>query len=224
MEMAAPLLVFVLLSLASSLTFAFDPSPLQDFCVADNKSPVFVNGEVCKDANLAEASDFFSSGLDIPGNTNNRDGSNVTLVDVFRIPGLNTLGISIARVDFAPYGLNPPHLHPRGTEIFVVQEGSLYVGFVTSNLANGQNRLISKILNKGDVFVFPIGLIHFQLNVGKTDAVAISAFNSQNRGIITIANAVFGSNPPISDDVLTKAFDLDKKVVDFLQAQFGPNH
>ncbi|XP_077242820.1 germin-like protein 8-2 [Tasmannia lanceolata] len=223
MEMAAPLLVFVLLSLASSLTFAFDPSPLQDFCVADNKSPVFVNGEVCKDANLAQASDFFFPGLDIPGNTNNRIGSNVTLVNVLRIPGLNTLGVSIARIDFAPYGLNSPHAHPRASEIFVVQEGSLYAGFVTSNLANGQNRLISKILNKGDVFVFPIGLIHFQFNVGKTDAVAIAHFNSQNPGIITIANAVFGSNPPISDDVLTKAFDLDKKVVDFLQAQFGPN-
>ncbi|XP_077242833.1 germin-like protein 8-2 [Tasmannia lanceolata] len=224
MEMAAPFLVFVLLSMASSLTFAFDPSPLQDFCVADNKSPVFVNGEVCKDANLAEASDFFFPGLDIPGNTNNRVGSNVTLVNVLRIPGLNTLGISIARLDFAPYGLNPPHTHPRGTEILVVQEGSLYVGFVTSNLANGQNRFISKILNKGDVFVFPIGLIHFQFNVGKTDAVAIAGLSSQNPGVITIANAVFGSNPPISDDVLTKAFDLDKKVVDFLQAQFGPNH
>ncbi|XP_077242807.1 germin-like protein 8-2 isoform X2 [Tasmannia lanceolata] len=225
MEMAAPLLVFVLLSLASSLTFAFDPSPLQDFCVADNKSPVFVNGEVCKDANLAEASDFFFPGLDIPANTNNRVGSNVTLVNVLRIPGLNTLGVSIGRIDFAPYGLNPPHTHPRASEIFVVQEGSLYAGFVTSStLPNEQNRLISKILNKGDVFVFPKGLIHFQLNVGKTDAVGIAHFNSQNPGIITIANAVFGSNPPISDDVLTKAFDLDKKVVDFLQAQFGPNH
>ncbi|XP_077244429.1 germin-like protein 8-2 [Tasmannia lanceolata] len=222
MEMAAPLLVFVLLSLASSLTFAFDPSPLQDFCVADNKSPVFVNGEVCKDANLAEASDFFFPGLDIPANTNNRVGSNVTLVNVLRIPGLNTLGVSIGRIDFAPYGLNPPHTHPRASEIFVVQEGSLYAGFVRGGTR--KNRLISKILNKGDVFVFPKGLIHFQLNVGKTDAVGIAHFNSQNPGIITIANALFGSNPPISDDVLTKAFDLDKKVVDFLQAQFGPNH
>ncbi|XP_077242846.1 germin-like protein 8-2 [Tasmannia lanceolata] len=222
--MAAPILVFVLLSLASSLTFASDPSPLQDFCVADNASPVFVNGEVCKDPMLAQATDFFKSGLDMPGNTDNRVGSNVTAVNVLQIPGLNTLGISMARIDFAPYGLNPPHTHPRGTEMIVVQEGTLYVGFVTSNLANGENRLISKVLNKGDVFVFPIGLIHFQFNVGKTNAVAIAALSSQNPGVITIANALFGSNPSISDDVLAKAFQVDKSLVDHLQALFKMNN
>ncbi|XP_077232209.1 germin-like protein 8-2 [Tasmannia lanceolata] len=187
-------------------------------------SPVLVNGVVCKDPMLAQASDFFFPGLDMPRNTNNRVGSNVTAVNVVQIPGLNTLGISMARIDFAPYGLNPPHTHPRGTEMIVVQEGTLLVGFVTSNLANGENRLISKVLNKGDVFVFPIGLIHFQFNVGQTNAVAIAALASQNPGVITIANAVFGSNLPISDDVLAKAFQLDKKVVDFLQAQFGPKN
>ncbi|KAL6324867.1 hypothetical protein AAG906_018394 [Vitis piasezkii] len=89
--------------------------------------------------------------------------------------------------------------------------------FVTSN---PDNRLISKVLYKGDVFVFPEGLIHFQLNVGKTKAVAIAALSSQNPGVITIANAVFGSKPAISADVLTKAFQVDKKVVDYLQSQF----
>ncbi|XP_077242835.1 germin-like protein 8-2 [Tasmannia lanceolata] len=221
--MASPILVFVLLSLAS-FTFASDPSPLQDFCVADNMSPVFVNGKVCKDPMLAQASDFFKAGLDMPGNTENRVGSNVTQVNVAQIPGLNTLGISMARIDFAPYGLNPPHTHPRATEMIVVQEGTLYVGFVTSNLANGQNRLISKVLNKGDVFVFPIGLIHFQFNVGKTNAVAIAALSSQNPGVITIANAVFGSNPSISDDVLAKAFQVDRSLVDHLQALFKMNN
>ncbi|XP_077242841.1 putative germin-like protein 2-1 [Tasmannia lanceolata] len=221
--MAASILVIVLISLASSLTFASDPSPLQDFCVADNKSPVLVNGKVCKDPKLVKANDFFKKGLNKAGNTDNRVGSNVTQVNVAQIPGLNTLGISMARIDFAPYGLNPPHTHPRATEMIVVQEGTLYVGFVTSNLANGQNRLISKVLNKGDVFVFPIGLIHFQFNVGKTNAVAIAALSSQNPGVITIANAVFGSNPSISDDVLAKAFQVDKSLVDHLQALFKMN-
>ena len=96
-------------------------------------------------------------------------------------------------------------------------EGTLYVGFVTSN---PENRLISKVLNKGDVFVFPIGLIHFQFNIGHTNAVAIAALSSQNPGVITIANAVLGSDPPISIDVLTKAFQLDKDVVNFLQSSF----
>ena len=156
--------------------------------------------------------------MNIPGNTDNKVGSNVTTVNVDTLPGLNTLGISLVRIDFAPYGENPPHTHPRGTEVLVVLEGTLFVGFVTSNT---ENRLFTKTLNKGDVFVFPVGLIHFQLNVGKTNALAISGLSSQNPGVITIADAVFGSNPPINPDVLTKAFQLDKNVVEELQKKFG---
>jgi quercetin dioxygenase-like cupin family protein len=178
---------------------------------------VFVNGKFCKDPEQAKADDFFFKGLNKPGNTDNRVRSNVTTVNVDQIPGLNTLGISLARIDFAPYGLNPPHTHPRATEILVVLEGTLYVGFVTSNT---DNRLFTKVLNKGDVFVFPVGLIHFQFNVGKTNAIAIAALSSQNAGVITIADAVFGSDPPINPDVLTKAFQLDKNVVEHLQKLF----
>uniref|UniRef100_A0A2N9EH31 Germin-like protein n=1 Tax=Fagus sylvatica TaxID=28930 RepID=A0A2N9EH31_FAGSY len=220
--MRAYLVTVALFALALSLTSASDPSPLQDFCVAlkdkdYSKSAVFVNGKFCKDPKQAKAEDFFFEGLNIPGNTENLQGSNVTTVNVDQIAGLNTLGISLARIDFAPYGQNPPHTHPRGTEILVVLEGSLYVGFVTSNT---DNRLFTKVLNKGDVFVFPVGLIHFQFNVGKTNAIAIAALSSQNAGVITIAKAVFGSDPPINPDVLTKAFQLDKNVVEHLQKLF----
>ncbi|XP_031259170.1 germin-like protein subfamily 1 member 13 isoform X1 [Pistacia vera] len=209
---------FVLLALASSFASAFDPSPLQDFCVAidEPKNAVFVNGKFCKDPKLAKAEDFYFS-VKMPGDTNNPVGSNVSAVNVDKIPGLNTLGISAARIDFAPYGQNPPHIHPRATEILVVLEGTLLVGFVTSN---PNNTLISKVLNKGDVFVFPIGLVHFQFNIGKTNALAFAGLSSQNPGVITIADAVFGSNPPINPDFLAKAFMLDVKVVKDLQAKF----
>lgn len=207
-----------MLAMSVSLGHASDPSPLQDFCVATaNPNAVFVNGRFCKNPMNVTADDFFFPNLDVAGNTSNRVGSNVTAVNVAQLPGLNTLGISMVRIDYAPNGQNAPHTHPRATEILVVLEGTLYVGFVTSN---PENRLITKILYKGDVFVFPVGLIHFQLNVGQTNAVAIAALSSQNPGLITIANAVFGSNPPISDDVLTRAFQLNKNTVDYLQAQF----
>ncbi|ONH89946.1 hypothetical protein PRUPE_8G025700 [Prunus persica] len=209
-----------ILAFATILVFASDPSPLQDFCVAlnDTKSAVFVNGKFCKDPKLANANDFFFSGLQIARSTQNPLGSTVTAVNVDQIAGLNTLGISLARIDFARNGLNPPHTHPRATEILLVLEGTLYVGFVTSNADN--NRLFTKVLNKGDVFVFPIGLIHFQLNVGEGDAVAQAALSSQNPGVITIANAVFGSDPPINPEVLAKAFQVDNKAVEYLQKQF----
>ncbi|XXG62296.1 hypothetical protein AAC387_Pa05g0680 [Persea americana] len=203
------ILVAVLFSIASSLVYAYDPSPLQDICVADLNSKVLVNGFVCKAIKEVKANDFFRSGFDKPSNTENKVGFNVTNALVNQIPGLNTLGVSLVRLDFAPYGENPPHTHPRATEILTVLEGKLYVGFVLSNQNN--NTLITKVLNKGDVFVFPVGLIHFQANIGHTPAVAISGLSSQNPGVITIADSVFGSKPPISDDILAKAFQVDKK-------------
>ncbi|KAM7505793.1 hypothetical protein LguiB_004697 [Lonicera macranthoides] len=203
---------------------ATDPNQLQDFCVATDKNPVdckgkpvFVNGLFCKDPMDVKAKDFFFSGLNIPGNTSNAVGSFVTPVTVFELPGLNTLGISSVRIDYAPKGLNPPHTHPRATEILTVIKGKLFVGFVTSN---PDNRLFTKLLCEGDVFVFPMGLIHFQFNVGKTKAVALASLSSQNPGVITIANAIFGSNPLIKSKILEIAFQVDKKLVEKLQSQF----
>ncbi|KAB8107630.1 hypothetical protein EE612_042540 [Oryza sativa] len=215
-------LLAVLLALVSWQAIASDPSPLQDFCVADKHSPVLVNGFACLDPKYVNADHFFKAAmLDTPRKTN-KVGSNVTLINVMQIPGLNTLGISIARIDYAPLGENPPHTHPRATEILTVLEGTLYVGFVTSN---PNNTLFSKVLNKGDVFVFPEGLIHFQFNPNPHQpAVALAALSSQNSGAITIANAVFGSKPPISDDILAKAFQVEKGTIDWLQAQFWENN
>ncbi|KAI3937362.1 hypothetical protein MKW98_001933 [Papaver atlanticum] len=211
------LLLLCLFAFSFSRALAFEPSPIQDFCVADKTSSARVNGMVCKDPKLASENDFFFPGLHIPGNTSNTQGSKVTPVNVVQIPGLNTLGISLVRIDYAPWGMNPPHTHPRATEILTVLEGTLEVGFVTSN---PDNILIRKILQKGDVFVFPVGLIHYQRNIGHVNAVAIAALSSQNPGAITIANAVFGSKPDIGVEVLTKAFQLDKGVVQFLQTKF----
>jgi hypothetical protein len=71
-----------------------------------------------------------------------------------------------------------------------------------------------------DVFVFPQGLIHFQFNYGTKNAVALAALSSQNPGVITVANAVFGSKLSITDDILAKAFQVNKMIVDRIQAQF----
>ena len=149
-----------------------------------------MNGKFCKDPTIVSANDFFFSGLNIPRNTRNKVGSNVILLNVDKFPGLNTLGISLACLDFAPYGLNPPHTHPCGTKLLIFIEGTLLVGFVTFD----PNKLFTKVLNKGDVFVFPIGLIYFHFNIGKIDAFTYSSFSSQNPGLITLANAVFGSS------------------------------
>ena len=123
----------------------------------------------------------------------------------------------MVRIDYAPWGLIPPHSHPRATEILTVLEGRFLVGFVTSN---PDNRLITKVLEKGDVFLFPIGLVHFQRNVGLGSAFSISSLSSQNPGVLRVANTLFGSTPSIPNDILAKAFQVDKSVVEKLQAQF----
>ena len=92
------------------------------------KTGVKVNGFTCKDSSKVDALDFFSDIAATPKATNNTFGSVVTGVNVQIIPGLNTLGVSMSRIDYAPGGINPPHTHPRATEIVFVLEGDLDVG------------------------------------------------------------------------------------------------
>nr|GMD62862.1 germin-like protein subfamily 1 member 17 [Ipomoea batatas] len=156
-----------------------------------------MNGRVCKDPKLATADDFFASGLNgigipvFPGLK-----VSVNVADVNRIPGLNTLGLTVVLAEIGPAGLIPPHTHPRSCEFIMVTQGSAYVGFVAVDPRNGQkNRLFAKTLKAGDVF--------------------------QNPGLITIANEMFGTDPAISEDVLSKAFRIDKESVKHIQAKFS---
>ncbi|XP_020157305.1 oxalate oxidase 2-like [Aegilops tauschii subsp. strangulata] len=193
--------LFAMLLLAPAV-LASDPDPLQDFCVADlNGKAVSVNGHPCKPLLEAGVDFLFSSKLAKAGNTSTPNGSAVTELDVAEWPGTNTLGVSMNRVDFAPGGTNPPHIHPRGTEIGMVMKGELLVA--------------------GETFLIPRGLMHFQFNVGKTDAYMVVSFNSQNPGIVFVPLTLFGSNPPIPTPVLTKALRVEAGVVELLKSKFA---
>ncbi|KAG6481179.1 germin-like protein 5-1 [Zingiber officinale] len=196
---------------------AGDPDPLQDICVADPSSGVEVNGFACKAAADVTAADFFFAGLAKPGATNNTMGSLVTGANVEKIPGLNTLGVSLSRIDYAPGGLNPPHTHPRATEIVFVLYGALDVGFITT-----ANKLVAKTISQGEVFVFPRGLVHFQKNNGKMPAAVIAGFNSQLPGTQSIAATLFAANPTVPDDVLAKAFQIGTKDVEKIKRRLAP--
>uniref|UniRef100_A0ACD5XGZ1 Uncharacterized protein n=1 Tax=Avena sativa TaxID=4498 RepID=A0ACD5XGZ1_AVESA len=207
----------VLLALAVPL-LAGDPNMLQDFCVADYKSlegPLRLNGFPCKRPENVTANDFFSDVLAAPGNTGNPVGSAVTTANVEKVPGLNTLGMSMSRVDYAPWGVNPPHTHPRATEIIFMLEGSLDVGFVTTD-----GYLYGRTVCKGELFVFPRGLVHFQKNNGGAPAVAISAFNSQLPGTQSMSVSLFGASPPVPTDVLARALQIDGGVVEAIKSKF----
>ncbi|KAL8483100.1 hypothetical protein ACS0TY_025957 [Phlomoides rotata] len=202
------LTIFALNSI--STVFSFDSSPLQDFCVSD------LTSTACKDPATVTVDDFFYSGLHIPTNTSNQLGSGFNTVSVNQIPGLNTLGLYLGRMDLQPNGYFPPHIHPRGTEVVTVLEGSMEIGFVTSYPDYKQYK---KVLEKGDFFVVPVGLLHYLRNVGNQSTVVLWAINSQNPGITTVTGGVFGAKPPIDSDYLSKAFMLDKQMVEQLQNQ-----
>jgi quercetin dioxygenase-like cupin family protein len=214
----AAVLTLVIFGLTTTIktTMAADPDPEQDFCVAKGNSEPTINGVICKPANEVVVSDFLSSVLRNAGDTNTKDKVAVTPAFVGKFAGINTQGISFARIDWAQGGINPPHVHPRATEILFLVEGSLYVGFITSD---GNNKLYATTLQKGDLFVFPRGLIHFQLNVGKGTAFAIAGLNSQNPGVSQVAANLFSQNG-IQEQVLEKGFRTTEQVVETIQKGF----
>uniref|UniRef100_A0A0D9WEM0 Germin-like protein n=1 Tax=Leersia perrieri TaxID=77586 RepID=A0A0D9WEM0_9ORYZ len=205
----------LLLAILPSPSTAGDPDLLQDICVADLTSAVKVNGFSCKAAVTED--DFYFKGLAAAGNTSNTYGSVVTGANVEKVPGLNTLGVSMSRIDYAPGGLNPPHTHPRATEMVFVLQGTLDVGFITTG-----NKLYTKTISAGDVFVFPRGLVHFQRNSGESPAAVISAFNSQLPGTQSLATTLFAASPEVPNAVLTKALQVGTKEVEKIKSRLAP--
>ncbi|KAL5974296.1 hypothetical protein ACLOJK_030960 [Asimina triloba] len=213
-------LALILIQLASLKLAISDPDPLQDFCVADTKSPqmLFLNGAPCIDPALAVSAHFKTSTLASPGNTRaNPFGFNVTLTNAKNLPGSNTQGLAMARIDVAPSGLVPPHSHPRASEITTVVRGTLLVGFVDTS-----NRFFTKQLLPGESFVFPKAMTHFLYNLDPTSpALAISGLNSQNPGAQLAALATFASKPAIPDEVLKIAFQISEQEVLRIRKNLG---
>ncbi|CAI0452944.1 unnamed protein product [Linum tenue] len=199
-----------------------DPDPLQDYCVADQKPPqaqsVFINGAACINPKLVVPSHFATSALGKPGNTRaNAFRFNVTLASIANLPGLNTMGLTMARVDIGPNGLVPPHAHPRASEVTICLKGSLLVGFVDTT-----NKLFTQQLRAGDSFVFPKGLIHFLYNLDSgSEALAISGLSSQNPGAQIASLATFTSKPLLPDVVLEKAFQITGQDVMRIRKNLG---
>ncbi|XP_024536882.1 germin-like protein 1-1 [Selaginella moellendorffii] len=207
---AASLLLLLLLANAA------DPDPLQDHCVADLDSEIQVNGFPCKPSENTTASDFKFSRLANRGNTNNELGLWITRASVEEFPGVNTMGLSSARADYAAkYGMNPPHVHPRASETFYLFEGDLmYVGFVDTDY-----KLYATYLTCGDLFVFPRGLVHFQLNVGRNPASAFVSFNSQRPGLLHVNRGLFATDPPVLDEVLTRSFAISEEMLKIMRGE-----
>jgi quercetin dioxygenase-like cupin family protein len=217
MATMAPLSSLLVLSLAVFIFISCraDPDPLQDFCIADLHSDITVNGFPCKLPAHVVSEDFFSETLVMPGNIDNMFQGNVSANNVLTFPGLNTLGLSINRIDLAPGGINVLHSHPRSSELGFVIQGELLVGIVSTS-----NVFYSKVLKPGMNFIIPRGLTHFLFNIGKENGFVVTAFNSQLPGIASAPFTLFGSKPPIPIEVLTKTFQVDASVIQLLMSKF----
>ncbi|XP_059641096.1 germin-like protein subfamily 3 member 4 [Cornus florida] len=170
------------------LCSSFDSNNIFDACPTDDskRQTIFMNGFPCKNPTNISASDFKTSRLNHVGNTDNFDLSSTTIVTAADFPGLNTLGLSVARTDLEVDGMVVPHSHPRASEMIFVSKGVVFVGFV-----DAANKPFQKVLKEGDVFVFPKGLLHYCLNSGFELATVFSVLNSQNPGVVSISNAMF---------------------------------
>ncbi|KAG6540975.1 hypothetical protein Mapa_017645 [Marchantia paleacea] len=201
--MAAMKLVAAL-ALATILgVHARDPELTTDFSIPPGVNASTITGEYFTFKGLRD----FSAAPGIFGS------KKVTQIE---FPALTGLGVGVTLLEFKPTTLNPPHTHPRGTELLYVMAGTLEVGLVDS-----ANKLYAATLRKGDLFVFPQGLVHFQINKsGKKTVRALSAFGSSNAGTISLPRNIFGSG--IDDAILLSAFKITSEELKALEAPFMP--
>ncbi|KAG6522679.1 hypothetical protein ZIOFF_019826 [Zingiber officinale] len=196
-------LAFLILFLATGAlrysAFASDPDILVDFIPPPEGTPV-------------DGSYFAFSGLrSVVGGRLPPDNFTVTKASMSNFPALNGQSVSMAVLTYPQGSVNPLHTHPRAAELLLLMQGNLEVGFVDT-----ANKLYTRSLQRGDAFVFPKGLVHFQFNCGKGPAVAVSAFGSANAGTVSVPQSTFGVD--IDDGILAASFKTDAATVQKLKA------
>ncbi|OAY60152.1 putative germin-like protein 9-2 [Manihot esculenta] len=189
----------IIMALANSfLGNAGDPDILKDFLVPLGLDPTNIT------------SDFFTyTGFRELVNVNitGKTAAIVTKASMKEFPALEGQSVSVAALIYPPSGINPPHVHPRSAELLILLEGVLEVGFVDST-----NKLFVQTLQVPDMFIFPKGLVHFQVNTrSDSPAYALGMFGSANAGTVPLPTTLFASG--ISADILAKAFKTDLETI-----------
>ncbi|KAH7519288.1 hypothetical protein FEM48_Zijuj08G0020100 [Ziziphus jujuba var. spinosa] len=186
----------------------------QDFWPSDYSAPQGPAGYSSKKSGNIIVDDFVFSGLGVAGNTSNVFKAAVTPAFVQQFPGVNGLGVSLVRADIAPGGVIPLHAHPRATEIILLVEGTVVAGFIST-----ANDPYIKTLKKGDIMVFPKGLLHFIVNSAPSNALIFASFSSDNPGAQILDNALFAKNFP--SELIAASTLLDVAEVKRLKGVFG---
>ncbi|XP_058754512.1 auxin-binding protein ABP20-like [Vicia villosa] len=205
-------IIHIFLFLFYLLSYTSHAVSTNDFCVADFTFPKTPSGYPCKSETNVTANDFASSSL-VAANTKNIFNSGLTTAFVKDLPGLNGLDISALRIDFDINGTVPMHIHPDASELIIVAQGEIKAGFITPT------KVYEKYLKVGDVFVFPTGLFHYQVNIGPTKAIVYAVFGSSNPSIQLLFGLLFKNNLPTP--IIQKTTLLDASQIMKLKAQLG---
>ncbi|XP_062011057.1 auxin-binding protein ABP19a-like [Rosa rugosa] len=187
---------------------------VQDFCVADYTAPPSPAGYSCKNPSDVKVDDFVYSGLGVPGNNLKLNKVRLQAAFVAQFPGLNGLGISLARADMEVGGVVPMHTHRGASEVILVAEGKVIAGFITSD-----NKAYVKNLKKGDIMVLPRGLLHFQVNAGDTRALVFASFSSDDPGVQNLETALFQND--LRTELIAQTTLLDSAEIKKLKGLLG---
>ncbi|CAL5080182.1 unnamed protein product [Urochloa decumbens] len=199
-------MVLALLALSAPLAVvAGDPDILTDYIAPLSAIP----------GNITSGAFFTYSGLRAAVTSPAPANFTVTKASMAEFPALNGQSVSFAALSYPPGSVNPVHTHPRASELLLVVDGALSVGFVDT-----AGKLFAQDLATGDMFVFPKGTVHWQCNKGNQPARALSAFGSAAAGLVSVPVTVFGTG--IDDTVLAKSFKTDVDTVQKLKAALTP--
>jgi len=107
--------------------------------------------------------------------------------------GAMTVGV------LGPCGANPPHTHPRATELQILVEGGpIFTEFIMENGALPVKNNVSV----GMATIFPKGSIHLQQNMGCEPAVFVASFDDVDPGTSLIAQNFFALDQGVVDATL----------------------
>ncbi|EEF31162.1 putative germin-like protein 9-2 [Ricinus communis] len=187
----------------SFLANARDPDILKDFLIPIGIDPSNITSQFFTYTGFRQL---------VNVNITGRTAALVTKASMVEFPALEGQGVSVAALIYPPSGINPPHVHPRASELLIVIQGVLEVGIIDST-----NKLYTQTLQVPDMFIFPKGLVHYQINTrSDSPAYALGMFGSANAGTVSLPSSVFGSG--ISAEILAEAFKTDVETISKLIA------
>ncbi|KAJ7066421.1 RmlC-like cupin domain-containing protein [Mycena amicta] len=137
---------------------------------------------------LGQDSDFVFDFFNPPGGVTMGGAGHTVAATSASFPAVIGNGVAMTVGFLAGCALNSPHTHPRATEINFSVNGTLRTGTLQENGA----RFVVNELPPGSVTIFPMGAIHFEMNDGCEPAMFVSAFNSEDPGVLQLAQRFYG--------------------------------